>query len=70
MFVKPAPDPERPGKVLIVRDPLHMTPVPAEGRNVPDINYWHQMVGRGDLILADPPIEAPITVVEPAHEGA
>lgn len=59
MFVKPAPDPERPGEVLIVRDPLHMTPIPATGRNVPEINYWHRLVGHGDLVLAEPPADAP-----------
>lgn len=60
MFVKPAPDPERPGEVLIVRDPLHMRPIPREGRNVPEINYWHQRVRDGDLIPSDPPDETEI----------
>ena len=56
MFVRPAPG-------LIVRDPLHMTPIPAEGREVPDINYWHQRVRDGDLIITTAPVEivAPVT---------
>lgn len=55
MFVKPAKD-------MIVRDPLHMTPIPAEGRNVPDIAYWHQRLRDGDLVLAiDPNEEQPIS---------
>ncbi len=57
MFVKPAPDPARPGEVLIVRDPLHMTPIPASGGNVPDINYWHQRLRDGDVFLATAPAE-------------
>lgn len=64
MFVKPKAG-------MIVRDPLHYTPIPAEGRNVPDISYWHRLIGQGDLVLADAPVEAPITAAEPAViEGA
>jgi hypothetical protein len=50
LFVKPAPG-------LLVRDPLHMTPIPAEGRSVPDITYWHRMIIQGDVVLAEPPVE-------------
>jgi hypothetical protein len=59
MFVKPAPG-------MIVRDPLHLTPIPAGGREVPDISYWHRLVVHGDLALAEAPVEAPITIAEPA----
>jgi hypothetical protein len=60
MFVKPAPG-------LIVRDPLHMTPLPAEGRNVPDITYWHRLLGHGDVVLADAPEEA---AVDPTSDAS
>jgi hypothetical protein len=56
MFVKPAPG-------LIVRDPLHMTPIPADGREVPDINYWFQRLRDGDLVPATAPAE-PVAPVE------
>lgn len=66
MFIKPAPG-------LLVRDPLHMTPIPAEGRNVPDITYWHRLIGHGDLVLAEAPKEArpePVSIVPvEAHPG-
>lgn len=60
MFVKPAPG-------LIVRDPLHMTPIPAEGREVPDISYWHKLVILGDLIECERSVEV-IAPVTPAQE--
>ena len=75
MFVKPAPDPDRPGEVLIVRDPLSMLPIPREGRNVPEINYWHQRVRDKDLIVSEPPVEAaaieqPMTEIHPEADGS
>lgn len=55
MFVKPAPDPNRPGEVLIVRDPQTMVPIPAKGRYLPDTDlYWHQRLLQGDIIPAEP----------------
>ena len=57
MFVKPA-------KGLIVRDPLHMTPIPPEGREVPDIAHWHKRVIDGDLIVVEATTDAPISTPE------
>jgi len=56
MFVIPADDPERPGEVLIVRDPVNLRSVlPREGGEVPETQYWHQRLLHGDVTLADPP---------------
>lgn len=60
MFVKPAPG-------LIVRDPLHMTPVPPQGREVPDISYWHKRVLDGDLIVVERAADV-IAPTTPAQE--
>jgi len=56
MFVKPAAG-------LIVRDPASFVPLLPEGRNVPDLMYWHERLRDGDVVLADPPANAaePVT---------
>lgn len=67
MFVKPAPDPDRPGENLIVRDPIDPRRVlPAEGAEVPDTQYWNQRLRDGDVIADSAP--APDEVMpDPAH---
>jgi hypothetical protein len=57
MFVKPAPNPDKPGTVFLVRVPPHMRPLPIEGAHVPDTLDWHRAVMRGDVVVADPPGE-------------
>ncbi|WP_207458653.1 DUF2635 domain-containing protein [Azospirillum sp. SYSU D00513] len=48
MFVKPAAG-------LLVRDPVNREPLPAEGREVPDDQFWHRRLADGDVVLAKPP---------------
>ena len=48
MFVKP-----RAG--YVVRDPIHMRPLPPEGSNVPDTQYWFQRLRDGDVEATAPP---------------
>jgi hypothetical protein len=62
MYVKPAlapanPDrPDEPRVPFLVRDPIHLTPMPAQGRNVPDGDlYWHKLLLQGDIVEAEPP---------------
>jgi hypothetical protein len=46
MFVKPAAS-------LRVLDPVHKQPMAPEGREVPDIAYWHRRLRDGDVVLAN-----------------
>lgn len=48
MRVKPAPDRE-------VRDPLTMQLLPADGREVPDNQFWRRRLRDGDVIPAPAP---------------
>lgn len=61
MFVKPAV----PG--LVVRDPHSKIPLPAAGASVPDdSSYWQRRLRSGDVVVAEPPAEAPsVEPVEP-----
>jgi hypothetical protein len=61
MFVKPAPG-------LVVRDPIHFRPLPAEGAEVPESTYWHCRLRDGDVTAATPPAAAPVAA-EPAQEA-
>lgn len=46
MNLKPA----RPG--LVVRDPVSMTPLPAEGKSVVLDSYWRRRLKAGDVVEA------------------
>jgi hypothetical protein len=54
MYVKPAPG-------LVIRDPDLKDLLPAEGRKVPETDYWHRRVRDNDVVLAEPPIEGSAT---------
>lgn len=48
MFVKPAPG-------ALVRDPVNpASPLPPEGREVPDTAYFRRLIRAGDLVVAEP----------------
>lgn len=47
MFVKPAPG-------LVIRDPDLKDLLPAEGREVPDSDYWHRRVLDKDVVEGKP----------------
>jgi hypothetical protein len=49
MYVKP-----KEGFAIV--DPDLRDKLPAEGREVPESNYWHRMVKYGDVTLSSPPI--------------
>lgn len=51
MFVKPA-------EGLRVLDPASKQPLPAEGREVPAVPYWHRRLRDGDVLAVDPPVKA------------
>lgn len=55
MYVKPAPR-KIEGMDLVVRDPDFKDLIPAEGRDVPDTDYWQRRLRDGDVVLADAPI--------------
>lgn len=64
MFVKPAPDPDRPGEHLIVRDPINpRRTLSPEGADVPDTQYWNQRLRDGDVIAS----ERSEVMPDPAH---
>lgn len=44
MFVKPS------HPAIIVRDPVTLLPVPAEGMDVPNTNYWRRRLSDGDIV--------------------
>lgn len=55
MFVKPAPDPERPGQLLKVRQPRpSFALLPDEGAEVPENHFWHRRLAQGDVVRAEP----------------
>lgn len=62
MFVRPAPDPERPGQRLKVRVPHTFALLPDAGQEVPETLFWHQRLLQGDVVLPDLP---DAIVVEP-----
>lgn len=47
MYVQPAPG-------LVIRDPDLLDFLPAEGRDVPETDYWSRRVRDGDVVLAKP----------------
>ena len=47
MFVKPAAG-------FVVRDPANAEPLPADGREVPDNEYWQRRLRDGDVVPAKP----------------
>jgi hypothetical protein len=53
MYVKPAPG-------LVIPDPDRFDTLPADGRDVPDSDFWLRRLRDGDVVLADPPA-APAT---------
>ncbi|MDB5853290.1 MAG: hypothetical protein JWR22_1331 [Herminiimonas sp.] len=50
MFVKPAPG-------LVIRDPDLKDLLPAEGREVPDSDYWHRRVLDKDVVESQPDLQ-------------
>lgn len=63
MFVKPAARTVE-GAPLVVRDPDLRDLLPAEGRDVPETQYWQRRLMEGDVVLAEPP-KAPVVA---AHD--
>lgn len=62
MFIKPAPWPDDPTKLMVVRDPVSMVPLPPEGKHVPDTDlHWHRLWLQGDVVKAEPPVEGAAT---------
>ena len=59
MYVKPAAR-EIEGRPLVVRDPDLLDFLPAEGRLVPDSDYWYRRLRDGDVVPAEP--AAPVEV--------
>ena len=54
MYVKPAP-----GRT--VPDPQRADFLPADGREVPDNQWWNRRVEDNDVIVTDPPpVQAPV----------
>ncbi|TWA69732.1 uncharacterized protein DUF2635 [Azospirillum baldaniorum] len=51
MYVKPKPG-------ALVRDPETREPLPAEGAEVPENQYWMRRLADGDVVRADPPVLA------------
>lgn len=50
MLVKPAPG-------LTIRDPDLFDFLPADGREVPDTDYWNRRLRDGDVVLAAAPTQ-------------
>lgn len=48
MFVRPAPG-------LAIRDPDLRDVLPAEGRDVPESQYWYARLRDGDVVAPQPP---------------
>lgn len=60
MFIKPAPDPERPGSHLVVRFPAPSYAIlPPEGRDVPETQFWLRRLLHGDVVLVNVPTATP-----------
>jgi hypothetical protein len=56
LFVKPAPNKEKPGTQLHVRGPgPSYTVLPKEGGEVPDNHFWRRRLIQGDVVLASAP---------------
>lgn len=54
MFVKPTPDPERPGQLLKVRQPRpSFALLPDGGAEVPDNHFWRRRIAQGDVVLVE-----------------
>lgn len=54
MFVKPAPG-------VIVRDPATKRPLPPDGKDVPESNYWLRRLRDGDVSAdASPVLDSPV----------
>lgn len=79
IFVKPAENPEVPGTLLLVTDPVFikvraMMHLPPEGRLVEWSLYWQRQIRDGEVIVCDPPpvLEAPDVPMdgEPAERDA
>jgi hypothetical protein len=52
-FVKPAVDMVDGAEVVrVVRDPIDLSPLPAEGREVPATSFWMRRLRDGDVIAA------------------
>jgi len=59
MLVKPAAD-------LTIRDPDLHDYLPAEGRDVPDTEYWQRRLADKDVELGEPAHEVPAPAPAPA----
>lgn len=66
MYVKPAPDRERPGQQLKVRIPGTLALLPDAGAEVPENRFWMRRLAHGDVVVAAAPAaqETPNVVAE------
>jgi hypothetical protein len=55
MFVKPGPNPEKPGSQLMIRIPRTHAFLPETGAEVPNNPFWRWMLRHGDVVKATPP---------------
>lgn len=64
-YLKPAPG-------ALVRDPVTMIPLDAEGEWKPMLSYWHRRVRQGDVVESSPPAAqaAPAAQEAPAASPA
>lgn len=78
MFVKPGPNPDGPDGLHVVRIPHTHGLLPAEGREVPDDQFWTRRQMCGDVVLAESPevaaekklTDAKATVADAEHPSA
>jgi hypothetical protein len=60
LFVKPGPNPDKPGTQLRVRHPApSRAPLSREGEEVPANHYWRRRLAQGDVVLATKPSAQP-----------
>jgi hypothetical protein len=63
MYVKAAPG-------LVIRDPVFLDLLPAEGRDVPDTPYWQKRLLDEDVVRATPPQAEPAPVEDVTQSRA
>ena len=60
MFVKPGPNPDKPGTLLKVRHPgPSYAFLPDEGAEVPENHFWLRRLAHGDVVRAEAPNAEP-----------
>jgi hypothetical protein len=55
MFVKPGPNPRKPGSLLKVRIPHTKALLSEEGAEVPENQFWLRRVRDSDVLRVQPP---------------